>query len=81
LVTQQLEETIAWKVQTVSFFLIGVSFLNETGLLYVGTNIFVRNKKQMIYEKVESGKRSTKLSVYKIKQAGDNLHTKKLINQ
>jgi hypothetical protein len=41
------------------------------GLLYVGTNIFVRNEKKMIYEKIESGKHSTELSVYKIKQAGD----------
>ena len=62
---------IAWKVCIVSFFLIGVSFLNEMGLLYVGTNIFVRNEKKMIYEKIESGKRSTELSAYKIKQAGD----------
>ncbi len=54
------------------FFLISVSFLNETGLLYVGTNIFVRNKKKMMYEKIESGKHSTELSVYKIKQAGDD---------
>ena len=60
------------KILNVSFFLIGVSFLNEMGLLYVGTNIFVRNKKKMIYEKIESEKRSTELSVYKIKQAGDN---------
>jgi hypothetical protein len=50
----------------------GVSFLNEMGLLYVGTNIFVRNKKKMMYEKIESGKCSTELSVYKIKQAVDN---------
>ncbi len=28
----QLEETIAWKIYIVSFFLIGVTFLNETGL-------------------------------------------------
>ncbi len=42
------------------------------GLLYVGTNIFVRNEKKMMYKKIESGKRSTELSVYKIKQAGDN---------
>ncbi len=34
------------------FFLIGVSFLNETDLLCVGTNIFVRNKKKMIYKKM-----------------------------
>jgi hypothetical protein len=31
----------------------------------------------MIYEKIESGKRSTELSVYKIKQAVDNKQTKK----
>ncbi len=36
------------------------------GLLYVGTNIFLRNEKKMIYEKNESRKRSTELSVYKI---------------
>jgi hypothetical protein len=42
------------------------------GLLNVGTNIFVRNEKKMMYEKNESEKRSTELSVYKIKQAGDN---------
>ncbi len=53
------------------FFLIGVSFLNETSLLYLGTNAFVRNKKKMIYEKIESRKGSTELSVYKIKKAGD----------
>ena len=41
------------------------------GLLYVGANIFIRNKKKMIYEIIESRKRSTELSVYKIKQAGD----------
>jgi hypothetical protein len=42
--------------------LVGVSFLNETGLLYVGTNIFVRNEKKMIYEKIESGKHSTEFA-------------------
>ncbi len=42
------------------------------GLLYVGTNIFVRNENKIIYEKIESGKGSTELSVYNIKQAGDN---------
>jgi hypothetical protein len=41
------------------------------GLLYVGTNIFVRNEKKMMYEIIESRKCSTKLSVYKSKQAGD----------
>jgi hypothetical protein len=41
-------------------------------LLYIGTIIFVRNEKKMIHEKIESGKCSTELSVYKIKQAGDN---------
>jgi hypothetical protein len=59
------------------FFLVGVSFLNEMGLLYVGTNMFVRNEKKIMHEKIESGKRSTELSVYKIKQAGDNQWTKK----
>ncbi len=76
MVTQK-EKTFAWKVYYFSFFLIGVSFLNETGLLYVGTNIFVRNKKNMIYKKIESQKRSTELSVNKIKQAGDKKRTQK----
>jgi hypothetical protein len=40
-------------------------------LLYIGTNIFVRNKKKMMYEKIESRKGSTELSVYEKKQAGE----------
>ncbi len=46
-------------------------------LLYVGTNIFVRNENKMIDEKIESGKHSTELSVYKIKQTGDKKTNKK----
>ncbi len=51
-------------------------------LLYVGTNIFVRNEKKMMYEKIKSRKGSTEFSVYEKKQAGDKKRTtqNKLIN-
>ncbi len=48
-------------------------FLSQwNGFVICRNKYFCKNKKKMMYEKDESGKHSTELSAYKIKQAGDN---------
>jgi hypothetical protein len=57
------------------FFPDRCSLPNDMDLLYLGTNIFVRNEKKMMYEKIESRKGLTELSDYEKKQEGEKKQT------